>query len=39
MIEIKRSLYMNEKAGEKIKSFLQIEKLMNRFISELMENI
>jgi N-formylglutamate amidohydrolase len=39
MIEIKRSLYMNEKTGEKIKSFLKIKKLMNHFISELMENI
>ena len=39
MIEIKRSLYMNEKTGEKIKSFVKIKKVMNRFISELMENI
>ncbi len=39
MIEIKRSLYMNEKTGEKIKSFVKIKKVMNRFVSELMENI
>jgi N-formylglutamate amidohydrolase len=39
MIEIKRSLYMDEKTGEKIESFLQIQKLMNRFISELIVNI
>jgi N-formylglutamate amidohydrolase len=34
MIEINRSLYMNEKSGEKNSGFLKIRDLINKFIEE-----
>ena len=39
MIEIKRSLYMNENTSEKIQSFSKVKNLMNQFTKKLMEFI
>jgi len=38
MIEIKRSLYMSEKSGDKLKGFNRIKGVMNRFVEELANN-
>jgi N-formylglutamate amidohydrolase len=39
MIEIKRSLYMNEATSEKIQSFSKIINLINQFTTKLLEFI
>ena len=39
MIEIKRSLYMNEATSEKIQSFSRISNLINQFFKKLLEFI